>query len=44
VADTEEIDDTALGATLFATAGYNPPRSKPLPEWGHIHDEMSSRR
>ena len=31
----EELDDTALERKLFAAAGYNPPRSKPLPEWGH---------
>jgi transposase len=31
----EEFDDTALERKLFAPAGYNPPRSKPLPEWGH---------
>ncbi len=30
----EEIDDTALERKLFAPAGYNPPRSKPLPDWG----------
>jgi hypothetical protein len=33
----EEIDDTALERKLFAPAGYNPPRSKPLPDWGHDH-------
>ena len=27
----EEFDDTALERKLFAPAGYNPPRSKPLP-------------
>jgi hypothetical protein len=27
----EELDDTALERKLFAPAGYNPPRSKPLP-------------
>jgi hypothetical protein len=30
----EELDDTALERKLFAPAGYNPPRSKPLPDWG----------
>jgi hypothetical protein len=28
-----ELDDAALERKLFAPAGYNPPRSKPLPEW-----------
>src|SRR5271154_7389710 len=28
---------------LFAPAGYNPPRSKPLPEWGHMHAELRRR-
>jgi hypothetical protein len=32
----EELDDEALKRKLFAPAPYNPPRSKPLPEWGHI--------
>src|SRR5271169_2152445 len=27
----EDLDDTALERKLFAPAGYNPPRSKPLP-------------
>jgi hypothetical protein len=31
----EELDDAALERTLFAPSGYNPPRSNPLPEWGH---------
>ncbi len=39
----EELDDTALERKLFAPAGYNPPRSKPLPEWGHIHAELRRR-
>ena len=39
----EKLDDTALGCKLFAPAGYNPPRSKPLPEWGHIHAELRRR-
>ena len=39
----EELDDTALERKLFAPAGYNPPRSKPLPDWGHIHAELRRR-
>lgn len=39
----EELDDTVLERKLFAAAGYNPPRSKPLPEWGHIHAELRRR-
>ena len=39
----EEIDDTALERRLFAPAGYNPPRSKPLPDWGHVHAELRRR-
>jgi transposase len=39
----EELDDTALERKLFAPAGSNPPRSKPLPEWGHIHAELRRR-
>jgi hypothetical protein len=39
----EELDDAALERKLFAPAGYNPPRSKPLPEWGHIHAELRRR-
>src|ERR1700680_1501243 len=39
----QEFDDTALERKLFAPAGYNPPRSKPLPEWGHIHAELRRR-
>jgi transposase len=39
----EGLDDTALERRLFAPAGYNPPRSKPLPEWGHIHAELRRR-
>ncbi len=31
----KELDDTAPERELFAPADYNPPRSKPLPEWGH---------
>jgi transposase len=27
----------------FAPAGYNPPRSNALPEWGHIHAELRRR-
>jgi transposase len=37
------LDDAALERKLFAPAGYNPPRSKPLPEWGHIHAELRRR-
>jgi transposase len=39
----EELDDAALERKLFAPAGYNPPRSQPLPEWGHIHAELRRR-
>jgi hypothetical protein len=39
----EELDDTALELKLLARAGYNPPRSKPLPECGHIHAELRRR-
>src|SRR5882762_9463262 len=39
----EEIDDTALERKLFAPAGYNPPRLKPLPDWGHVHAELRRR-
>src|ERR1700680_1944034 len=39
----EELDDTALERKLFAPAAYNPPRSKPLPDWGHIHAELRRR-
>jgi len=28
---------------LFAPAGYNPPRPKPLPDWAHVHAEMRRR-
>ena len=28
-----ELDDPALERKLVAPAGYNPPRSKPLPDW-----------
>src|ERR1051325_4312056 len=38
-----ELDDTALERKLFAPAGFNPPRSKPLPEWGHVHAELRRR-
>jgi transposase len=27
----------------FAPAGYNPPRSKPLPDFGHVHAELRRR-
>jgi hypothetical protein len=39
----EELDDATLERKLFAPAGYNPPRSKPLPEWGHVHAELRAR-
>jgi len=39
----EEIDDTTLERRLFAPAGYNPPRSKQLPNWGHVHAELRRR-
>ena len=29
-------------ATGFGTGGYIPPRSKPLPEWGHMYAELRS--
>jgi transposase len=38
-----ELDDTALERKLFAPAGYNPPRSKPLPDWSRIHAELRRR-
>ena len=38
-----ELDDTALERKLFAPAGYNPPRSKPLPDWGRVHAELRRR-
>jgi hypothetical protein len=39
----EELDDAAPERKLFAPAGYNPPRSKPLPEWDHVHAELHRR-
>ena len=39
----DELDDTALERRLFAPAGYNPPRSKPLPDWAHVHAELRRR-
>jgi transposase len=39
-----ELDDPALERKLFAPAGYNPPRSKPLPDWAHIHAELRRAR
>src|SRR5271168_4550226 len=39
----EELDDAALERKLSAPAGYNPPQSKPLPEWGYIHAELRRR-
>ena len=38
-----ELDDAALERKLFAPAGYNPPRSKPLPDFGHVHAELRRR-
>jgi transposase len=38
-----EVDDAALERKLFAAAGYNPPRSKPIPDWSHIHAELRRR-
>jgi transposase len=35
-----ELDDTALERKLFAPAGYNPPRAKPLPDWSRVHAEL----
>jgi transposase len=37
------LDDAPLERKLFVPAGYNPPRSKPLPEWEHIHTELCRR-
>jgi transposase len=39
----DEFDDTALERKLFAPAGYNPPQSKPLPDWAHVHAELRRR-
>src|SRR5437763_11797067 len=38
-----ELDDTALERKLFVPARYNPPRSKPLPDWGRLHAEPRRR-
>jgi hypothetical protein len=38
-----EPDDPALERKQFASAGYNPPRSKPLPDWAHMHAELRRR-
>ncbi len=38
-----ELDDAALERKLFAPAGYNPPRSKPLPDWNRVHAELRRR-
>ena len=38
-----ELDDPALERKLFAPAGYNPPRAKPLPDWNHVHAELRRR-
>jgi len=39
----DELDDVALERKLFAPAGYNPPRSKPQPDFGAIHAELRRR-
>ena len=39
----DELDDAALERKLFAPAGYNPPQSKPLPDWAHVHAELRRR-
>lgn len=39
----DQFDDAALERKLFAPAGYNPPRSKPLPDFGTIHAELRRR-
>ena len=39
-----ELDDPALERKLFAPAGYNPPQSKPLPDWAEVHGELRRRR
>jgi len=38
-----ELDDAALERRLFAPAGYNPLRSKPLPNWAHVHMKLRRR-
>jgi len=38
-----QLDDTTLERKLFAPAGFNPPRSKPLPDWAHVHGELRRR-
>jgi hypothetical protein len=38
-----DLDDATLERKLFAPAGYNPPRAKPLPDWGGIHAELRGR-
>ena len=39
----DELDDAVLERKLFAPAGYNPPQSKPLPDWAHVHAELRRR-
>ena len=39
-----EFDDAALECKLFAPAGYNPPQSRPLPDWAHVHAELQDYR
>jgi len=36
----EKLDDTAPERKLFAPTGHNAPRSKPLPDWGHVHTDL----
>ena len=38
-----EFDDAALECKLFAPAGYNPPQSRPLPDWARVHAELRRR-
>ena len=38
-----EFDDAALERALFAPAGYNPPLSRPVPDWGYVHAELRRR-
>jgi transposase len=37
------LDDAALECKLFASAGYNPPQSRPLPDWARVHAELRRR-
>jgi transposase len=38
-----DLDDASLERKLFAPAGYNPPRSRPVPDFGHVHAELRRR-